>query len=227
MSILSSVASRFDLGKKVANPKSVAISCVFTSLVDEYVDALHTSYFNVLPKHVVLPDIIHMNACVKFLLQARVAQVDGKRLPYKPGSAQWVIPHGLFAVLSLVGRVRVKDFNLTLEPKFDDDKGKKPCKVSRSDADVMEFFRAWDHLMPVAEGLPRDAEGDLEFMMLTHIDNAINSGSPDADPGVVLASALINNFRDASVFNPMVTYGLVEDHRSAVRVLASSVSGKE
>ena len=225
-SILSNLAKQFNVGQRSIKPEVLLVEVSTSQLVDSYAEQLYVNYSRYTPGHLgnAIPSVDEFVFACRLLVKARTIYVNGGKLPERPNSRAWVVPHGLNAILELVGKVYVKEQDLHIKPvvKNDVELTADEFKQYRK---VALFMQSVDGVMPVAYTLPRSEEGNVEFMMFQHLDNLVASPLPNAEPGLALAAAFIRMETAASIFNPRFTYGLVEDYQYAIEALACPTSG--
>ena len=169
-----------------------------------------------------MPTIDEMTRACEFIIKARILQVMGSKLPEKPSSRAWVVPHGLNAVIEFIGKVTQRQEALFIEPTSDAKLTEDQFKDYRK---VAMFWIMMEDKMPVAYTLPRSEEGNYEFMMFLHVENSIRSSIPNAEPGTALASAFIQAECLQTVISPRFNYGTIDEYQYAVEELAAPTAG--
>lgn len=224
MSILSKIAREFQRGQRAINTQIMRVAMKPSSLVSVYAEKLHYNYTRHAPNNLsnAIPSLEEFQVACSFIIKARIIQVNGGRLPERPSSRAWVIPHGLNAIIEFIGKVIVREQDLVIEPSFDGTLTEEQWKEYRK---VAYFMTMMDDVMPVAYTLPRQEEGNYEFMMFVHTDDVIRSAIPNAEPGSALASAFIHAECLMSVVNPRFNYGTISEYEMAAEYLAFPTSG--
>lgn len=163
-------------------------------------------------------DAAELQAYLNYLLANRIDSVNGKR--FEKATKHMLVP-SLFAVaLTNVGIVRDKDLGIESRPSYSDKiemmSTEQAIAYSRDRLTIIE-----DLGFELVEGLPRDIQGDANFMYFTMSEDEILRHNNDAHPafGVIAAFFRMNRLQDAVL--PRVTYGLISEYDDMLRGLIS------
>jgi len=150
---------------------------VTTKMLDEYVRILLTEANRIAGVH--HQDFFELSEMLRYLhtiLWVRVNNVSNS-LPreYLPVSKMAHIPILWAAVIELVGVANDEDFGISFRPKFDI----KSDKLM-SPSEAMEFSRLLGSIerngfKQTTTGVGRQAEGDLGFMAMSHLESVVVS----------------------------------------------------
>lgn len=225
--ILSKLAHGYSVGVRSIRPKTVRVKMTASDMVDAYARALHRNYTRYTPggTSVEIPEVMEFVQACRMIIKARIIYVSGGRLPERPQSRAWVIPHGLYAIIELIGKVYVKEHDLHVEPDFNPDVDVISDEAWKGYRKVALFMQSMESLMPVAYTIPRGDAGNEEFMLFQHVDAVIKSPLPNAEPGTALASAFIRAETFNAVLNAVHDYSTAESYQYAVEELAAPSAG--
>jgi len=205
-------------------------------VIGEFVSALHGNATMLLNNNVVdsIPSIEELETYCNMLIKARVVQVTDGKLPLKPSSREWVIPAGFLPILAMVGPVIDRDESVRVTVNCDDDtveSVRKYVKENSTFTKIVRFFDMVEDVFTVARGLPRDSEGNYEFMMFQVVTQTLADSvgkrtlahhNNKVEPAVVLAAAFIRAEALHALFAPRFIYGSVDDARYGARMLAKA-----
>jgi len=205
-------------------------------IISEFASALHGNAMVLLNNNVVnaIPTVQELESYCNMLVKARVVQVTENRLPIKPSSREWVIPAGFLPILAMVGPVMNRDESIRVNVTCNEDtveSVRKYVKENDNFKKVVRFFDMVEDVLTVARGLPRDSEGNYEFMMFQVVSQTLENKevkktlihhSNRVEPAVVLAAAFIRAEALHTIFQPRFIYGSVDDCRHGARMLAKA-----
>lgn len=108
------------------------------------------------------------------------------------------IPALLYLVMESLGEVEVKDYGLTLIPKW----GGKGKMMSVDDVKEisLKLQELEDYGHEMARGLPSSNEGSMDFMMMQVIDDVVRTAVPSSHP----VYALLRSFVKMASFQDLV-----------------------
>jgi len=204
-------------------------------IISEFANALHGNAMVLLNNNVVdtIPTVQELEIYCSMLVKARIVQVTENRLPMKPSSREWVIPAGFLPILAMVGPVMNRDESIRVNVTCSEDTVESVRKYVKENSNfqkVVRFFDMVEDVLTVARGLPRDSEGNYEFMMFQVITQTLENKevktlvhhSNRVEPAVVLAAAFIRAEALHTIFQPRFIYGSIDDCRHGVRMLAKA-----
>lgn len=230
----SKLAKEHEMGSTIRRYTEVDVEIVVSEdLILEFAKGIRKAYEFVTPSHMSnqIPDVMAFQLYLKALVTARVMQCAEQRLPMRPGSREWVIPHVFFAALGFIGNVQNAESLINVRVKPVPKRDRDSFNGEMSDyhlfdtvktelfQEVAEFLIAMEDKIRVARGLPRSIEGNYEFMMFQVIDGKLMHYMDKVDPGTALVATFLQAKISQTVFTPRFCFGTVSDGIAPIRDL--------
>jgi hypothetical protein len=166
---------------------------------------------------------------LRTLLWLRVCTVldsaDKLANQYRPLKKTLAIPVLMYQLLICIGKAYDSDFNLEFVPA---------CSITEEDllgpddmAGLSRLFRSFENSgMKVVYGVPKDAEGELDFMAMSHVDDVVLSYKRSHPSYGFLASFVRQKkLNEVTGLMSRVIYGYESDYKYQLDSLLSAING--
>ena len=209
--------------------------CVNESeMVDTLASKIHSELFRMAPyagyadvAELEVEDIRRYLNTLMFLRTSHVNSENNKGLlPYKPMTKYYAIPVLWYQVLISVGIAWDKEFNLEFRPAY---------TLSQDDilsAEEMEalsdLFRSFeDKGFKLVYGLPREREGELEFMAMSHVtDEVISYKKSHPVYGFLASFCRQQELNVITGTMSRVVYGYSSDYKHRLDAIFDCIDGR-
>lgn len=183
---------------------------------DDYYQSLEYGYNKPLPF-----SLDELKAFIEVAIEQRVRYVNGQTMAVKASDFTWKTPCFVHFILSQIGKVEMREYQLVLTPTFGELTMEKfiPCEKQ-------EFIRkmsSWlDQLASasVAKALPKHIDGDRDFMSLTVVESIVRGPNAVAQPAMTLAASFVEATRAHNALTAHVTYAPTVYYKQFIPPLA-------
>jgi hypothetical protein len=156
-----------------------------------------------------------MQRYLNFLLKTRISQVVGGKFDRRV--RRLFIPAMFSLSLAHIGVVMDKATGVKLVPSLDDKVDAMTIDEAVAFSDELGFVE--DLGFELVCGLPRDIDGDVNFMMFIHSEGYILRHNNLAHPAYAVLSAFFRMKQLESVLSFRVNYGFVAEYEEMLRGL--------
>lgn len=173
-------------------------------------------------------DLIKYLKTLQFMRVARVTHTSGKAFePYKTIARYVNVPVLFYQVLICIGKAYDREFNLEFKPAYN---------VPQEDllsAEEMEaissIFRQFeDSGMKVVRGIPNSEEGELDFMAMSHVGEAVVSYRHSHPIYGFLASFIRQKeLNEVTGMMSRVIYGYEADYKMMLDAAIDAIDGAD
>lgn len=218
---LSSIASSRRLSQAGNTTRTLEVTIGPTALITQYCEELAFEMSLELPPRYEVTEALatRLEQYVKLLIRMRGTQVHGKPLKFvRPGDEEILVPDFIHLLLSNIGIVEYKKRLIELKPKVDfiTDEDQK---LWDSFADVRRVLRRVEDKFPLARGLPREKEGNADFMVLQIVDGIVVGHEEGIDPVMPILGAFLEKTFVETVFKMDITYDHIDDVKNVIQYL--------
>lgn len=199
--LMETYSAEFCAGLEVMHPKVNVLEYLSGALSEELQEYLVSNDCS-------LEDL--MVGYFDYLLGQRVLQVNGRKTEIRPGDFSTRIPVFVHFLLSQIGRVHIKTKQVWLLPEYT---MTSPIAGLFNKLDVAHLSRRLESIAPaaLAKALPKDIEGEADFMALATVSNVVMGDSTLTEPVLSFAHSVVIATRDTVALTSHVSYGRHED----------------